>query len=269
MPELPEVETVRRAMEAHVVGRRVEKVWCSNLRLREPLSRRRLAAVEGRQILSCERRAKYLLLHLEGARTLLVHLGMSGNLLVTEERRKHDHVIFYLDDGPPLVYHDPRRFGIVLSLTAKQLTACSWLQGLGVEPLSADFDIDLLAEACKGRQRPIKSLLLDGHVVVGVGNIYASETLFVAAIRPTTAAGRISRGRLARLVDAVRSTLQRAIDHGGTTIRDYAGAGTGGYFQRQLSVYGREGEPCDTCNSRIKSIVQSGRSTFYCPRCQR
>ena len=269
MPELPEVETVRRAMEAHVVGRRIENVWCSNLRLREPLSKRRLRTLKGRQILSCERRAKYLLLHLEGARTLLVHLGMSGNLLVTDERQKHDHVIFHLDDGAPLVYHDPRRFGIVLALTATQLKNCVWLQGLGVEPLSADFDVDLLAAACKGRQRPIKTLLLDGHVVVGVGNIYASEALFAAAIRPTTAARRISRPRLERLVDTIRTTLQQAIDHGGTTIRDYAGSGTGGYFQRQLAVYGREAEPCRTCGAKIKSIVQSGRSTFYCPQCQR
>ncbi len=269
MPELPEVETVRRAMDAHVVGRRIEKVWCTSLRLREPLSQRKLNSLQGRLILSCERRAKYLLLHLEGARTCLVHLGMSGNLLVTEERRKHDHVIFYLDDGPPLVYHDPRRFGIVLPLTAKQLTTCRWLQGLGVEPLSDDFHPDLLVDACRGRQRPIKSLLLDGRIVVGVGNIYASEALFSAAIRPTTAAGRIGRTRLCRLVDSIRSTLQLAIDHGGTTIRDYAGSGTGGYFQRQLSVYGREGEPCRTCATKIRCIVQSGRSTFYCSRCQR
>lgn len=269
MPELPEVETVRRAMEAHVVGRRIDDVWCSDLRLREPLSRRRLKALQGRRILSCQRRAKYLLLHLEGSRTLLVHLGMSGNLVLREQRLKHDHVVFHLDDGPPLVYHDPRRFGLVLPLTARQLIDCPWLQNLGIEPLSDAFDVDLLAAACSGSKRPIKNLLLDGHVVVGVGNIYASESLFAAAIRPTTAAHRIRRPRLERLVDSIKTTLQRSIDHGGTTIRDYAGTGAGGYYQRQLAVYGREAEPCRTCETPIKSIVQAGRSTFYCPRCQR
>ena len=269
MPELPEVETVCRTIAPHVVGREIAAVAVHETRLRRPVAADFVEQLQGRRIEAVRRRGKYILMDIGAGATWVVHLGMSGNLLVTDERQKHDHVIFHLDDGAPLVYHDPRRFGIVLALTATQLKNCVWLQGLGVEPLSADFDVDLLAAACKGRQRPIKTLLLDGHVVVGVGNIYASEALFAAAIRPTTAARRISRPRLERLVDAIRTTLQQAIDHGGTTIRDYAGSGTGGYFQRRLAVYGREAEPCRTCGAKIKSIVQSGRSTFYCPQCQR
>lgn len=273
MPELPEVETVCRAMAAHLVGRRVTHAWTDGLRLREPLSRAAVRSLVGERIDDARRRAKFLLFALSSGRTLLVHLGMTGNLVFRSgdnaEPTAHDHVLLEFDAGPPLVYADPRRFGLFQVLTPRRLATSKWLARLGVEPLSEAFDTDFLLDACHGRSRPIKSLLLDGHVVVGVGNIYASEALFGARIRPTTPAGRISRPRMGRLVDEIKSVLQRSIDRGGTTISDYLGSGDGGYFQQELSVYGREGEGCVVCDKPLKNIVLSGRSTFYCTTCQR
>jgi formamidopyrimidine-DNA glycosylase len=259
-------------MAMHLVGRQVVDAWTDGLRLREPLSRRSVNSLVGERIEEARRRAKFLLFALSSGRTLLVHLGMTGNLVFRSgdraEPSAHDHVLLSLDQGPPLVYADPRRFGLFQVLTAAQLKASKWLKNLGIEPLSAEFDADFLVAACRGRTRPIKSLLLDGRIVVGVGNIYASESLFAARIRPTTPAGRISLPRMTRLVDEIKRVLQHSIDRGGTTISDYLGSGDGGRFQQELAVYGRAGEGCIVCDKPIKNKALSGRSTFYCTSCQ-
>jgi formamidopyrimidine-DNA glycosylase len=259
-------------MATHLVGHRVVEAWTDGLRLREPLVRSAVRSLVGERIEDARRRAKFLLFTLSSGRTLLVHLGMTGNLVFragdNAKPSAHDHVLLGLDEGPPLVYSDPRRFGLFQVLSAAQLTRSKWLKNLGVEPLSAEFDADFLLAACQGRTRPIKNLLLDGHIVVGVGNIYASESLFGAGIRPTTPAGRISRPRMARLVAEIKHVLHRSIDRGGTTINDYLGSGDGGRFQRELAVYGRAGEGCIACDKPITNKVLSGRSTFYCTSCQ-
>ncbi len=269
MPELPEVETVRQAMQRHLVGRQIVRVATSAKRLRQPLPRKRLKALAGDCFTEARRRAKFLLLDLKSSHTLLVHLGMTGNLLFRPGGEKHDHVIFELQDSPPLVFSDPRRFGLVLVLKPPELETCSHLDRLGVEPLDPAFDADYLGSRCQGSTRPIKNLIMDGRMVVGVGNIYASEALFEAGIRPTTPAQKISRQRLALLVEKIKDILEAAIRQGGTTISDYRGSGTGGRFQQHLSVYGRTGENCLVCERPVQSLVLAGRNTFYCARCQK
>jgi len=269
MPELPEVETVRHAMQRHLVGRQIVQVSTSDKRLREPLPHRRFKTLAGDRFTAARRRAKFLLLDLESGYTLLVHLGMSGNLLLRPGGEKHDHVIFTMSEGPPLVFSDPRRFGLVLLLKPTELETCPYLNRLGVEPLDAAFDAAYLQTHCRASKRPIKNLIMDGRIVVGVGNIYASEALFEAGIRPTKPGCRISRARLGRLVEQIKDTLQSSIRQGGTTISDYQGSGAGGRFQQQLAVYGRAGENCLVCETPIKNVILAGRSTFYCARCQK
>ena len=269
MPELPEVETVRHAMQRHLVGRQIVQVSTSDKRLREPLPHRRFKTLAGDRFTAARRRAKFLLLDLESGYTLLVHLGMSGNLLLRPGGEKHDHVIFTMSEGPPLVFSDPRRFGLVLLLKPTELETCPYLNRLGVEPLDAAFDAAYLQTHCRASKRPIKNLIMDGRIVVGVGNIYASEALFEAGIRPTKPGCRISRTRLSQLVEQIKDTLQSSIRQGGTTISDYRGSGAGGRFQQHLAVYGRADENCLVCEAPIKSVVLAGRSTFYCARCQK
>lgn len=269
MPELPEVETVRRAMGRHLVGHRITEVTVRRTRLRQPLPVDRLRDLAGRTVVAARRRAKYLLLDLDSGSTLVIHLGMTGNLLFGPGGDKHDHLVFDLDRGPALVYRDPRRFGLVLVLEPAELAASPHLAGLGPEPLEPGFDAVYLGQQCRGRDRPIKALLMDNGVVVGVGNIYASESLFRARIRPTTPAGRLGPRRLERLVTAVKEVLEAAIAAGGTTVSDYRGSGEGGGFQRELAVYGRAGEGCLVCDRPVESLVLSGRNTYFCRRCQR
>ncbi|MFC1525320.1 bifunctional DNA-formamidopyrimidine glycosylase/DNA-(apurinic or apyrimidinic site) lyase [Candidatus Latescibacterota bacterium] len=269
MPELPEVETVRAAMERHLVGKSIASVWTSRKKLRQPLPRARLQGLVGDRFTAARRRAKFLLLEMLSDRVLLVHLGMTGNLIFRAERRKHDHLRLELEAGPPLVFADARRFGLVRVLSGDEVVDCPHLVHLGPEPLGSDFDADYLYEQCRGRQRPIKNLLLDGRVVVGVGNIYASESLFRAGIRPSLRAHRLSRARAADLVREIKAVLRHAIRLGGTTISDYMGSGSGGRFQQKLAVYGRTDESCLVCDAPVKAIVQAGRSTFYCPSCQK
>jgi formamidopyrimidine-DNA glycosylase len=269
MPELPEVETVRRAMDRHLVGHRITGLSISRARLRQPLPVDRLRGLAGAKVVAARRRAKYLLLELDTGSTLLIHLGMTGNLLFGPGGDEHDHVVFHLDRGPSLVYRDPRRFGLVLVLAPAELAASPHLAGLGPEPLEPGFDAAYLRRRCRDRDRPIKALLMDNGVVVGVGNIYASESLFRARIRPMTPAGRLGPRRLERLVAAIKEVLQAAIEAGGTTVSDYLGSGEGGGFQRELAVYGRAGEGCLVCDRPVESLVLSGRSTYFCRRCQR
>jgi formamidopyrimidine-DNA glycosylase len=277
MPELPEVEVLRRSLEPHLVGDTIERSLVRDPRLRVPVEPRELSKrMAGREILGLRRRSKYLLIDVEGSKggsTLVVHLGMSGRLTLVpaaEPEEPHEHVAFYLRSGRRLRLRDPRRFGMVLALPTTGLAGNRHFSGLGVEPLGTEFDGALLAAAAAGRRGPVKSFLMDAGVVVGVGNIYATEALFRAGIHPTRSVARISAARWDRLATVVVDVLSQAIAQGGTTLNDFAdGEGNSGYFQVALSAYGRTGELCHSCGTPIRRIVQSGRSTFYCPRCQR
>jgi formamidopyrimidine-DNA glycosylase len=271
MPELPEVEITRRGLLPHAVGRRIAAVNVYDPRLRWPVPATLNERVGGRTIDRIDRRSKYLLFRI-GDGALLVHLGMTGSLRVYASppaRRTHDHVDIVLDTGTVLRYHDPRRFGAVLWAEAP-VDAHRLLAALGPEPFDAAFNADYLAGVTKRRRTAIKLALMDSHLVVGVGNIYANESLFRAGIRPTIAAHRISTARLGRLVTEVRATLSAAIAKGGSTLRDYVDSqGKPGYFQLEYFVYGRQGAPCRVCGTPIRSLRQGGRATCYCPRCQR
>ena len=270
MPELPEVETVRRGIAPHVRDRAVAHMEVREWRLRWPVSRRLPALVRGRTIRDVTRRGKYLLLHF-GHGHLLWHLGMSGSLRVLSEAPApgaHDHVDLHLRGGAVLRFRDPRRFGS-LHWTAADPQRHRLLAHLGPEPLGEDFDGDWLYAQSRGRAAAVKNFLMDASVVVGVGNIYASESLFAAGIAPTRPAGRISRRRYQALADAVRDVLSRAIVSGGTTLRDFTEAdGTPGYFARKLRVYGRAGRDCPRCGAAIRARRIGQRSSFFCPRCQ-
>ncbi|SDV48212.1 bifunctional DNA-formamidopyrimidine glycosylase/DNA-(apurinic or apyrimidinic site) lyase [Chitinasiproducens palmae] len=277
MPELPEVEVTRRGVEPYVTGRRVQAVEIRVPALRWPVPPDLPTRLQGALIERVERRGKYLLFEsAEG--WLIVHLGMTGTLRVLEGKPatgnaagKHDHVDWRFDDFL-LRYRDPRRFGAVLwhPRSAGDVLLHPLLVGLGVEPLTPAFSADMLYRATRGRSLAIKQALLAGTIVVGVGNIYASEALFKAGIRPTTPAGRISLARYRRLTDAIKETLAEAISKGGSTLRDFANSsGESGYFQLDHYVYDRTGQPCKTCGAPIRQIVQQQRSTFFCPACQR
>jgi len=271
MPELPEVETTRRGVEPHVAGHKVTDLRVYDRRLRWPVPSDLKARLAGRVIDRVDRRSKYLLFRV-GADTLLVHFGMTGSLRVhtrVPRRLTHDHVDLVLEHGVTLRYHDPRRFGAMLWI-AGPAERHPLLRDLGPEPLGDAFDADYLWQATRGRRAAIKLALMDSRLVVGVGNIYANEALFRAGIRPTTAAGRLSRPRLARLVEETRAVLREAIAKGGSTLRDYVDAGgEPGYFQLDYYVYGRAGLPCRVCGTRLKLTRQGQRATHHCPCCQR
>jgi formamidopyrimidine-DNA glycosylase len=268
MPELPEVETTLRGVAPHLVGRRIDKVIVRNAALRWPVSPS-LSNLEGCVVESGSRRGKYLLFKTKRG-TLMMHLGMSGSLrVISAETEWHDHVALHLAGGMQLRLHDPRRFGAVLLIEGDALEH-PLLAELGPEPLSDGFDAGYLADALQGRAAPIKQAIMDSHLVVGVGNIYACESLFMAGISPLKPAGKVSRARLAKLVEVIKGVLAASIEQGGTTLRDFLREdGQPGYFKQSLSVYGREGEPCQRCGTAIKRIVQAQRSTFYCAKCQR
>lgn len=271
MPELPEVETTRRGIEPHLLNRTVRAVSVRQRRLRWPIPDDLEKTLTGCTIHAVTRRGKYLLLHTDAGH-LLLHLGMSGSLRVlppTMAWRKHDHFALELDNGLSLRLHDPRRFGAVLWLDdpAEQHPL---LRGLGPEPLGNAFHGPYLYTLTRGRRSPIKNVLMDGRVVVGVGNIYANESLFLAGIDPRRAAGRIGLTRYERLVAAIRQVLTDAIAQGGTTLRDFLGSdGEPGYFRQQLRVYERSGQPCRICATPIVSQRLGQRSTYYCRHCQR
>lgn len=274
MPELPEVETVRRSLLPHLVGQRIVRVRVYQPKLRWPVHEAALKkSVQNRRILDIRRRAKYLLIDLEEAEVLAIHLGMSGRLcLVGSEiaRAKHDHVVFELNNHLQLRFHDPRRFGSIDHFARVQEHVHPRLAHLGLEPLDPRvFHAEALYARTRGRIKPVKNFLMDAAQVVGVGNIYACEALYAAQIHPNTMVGRLSRARCARLVEAVVATLHSAIEQGGTTLRDFAdGEGNSGYFAVRLQVYGRQGKACVACHRPIRRMLHSGRSTFYCPTCQ-
>ena len=270
MPELPEVETTRRGIEPHLVGHVVTRLEVHEPRLRWPVPEA-VRALEGATVSAVRRRAKYLLVEVS-AGTAIVHLGMSGSLRVVtddEPRRKHDHVEMTLSSGGVLRYHDPRRFGCLLWQPAGD-PPHDLLAKLGPEPLSDAFDGETLSRAARGRRVAIKVLIMNAAVVVGVGNIYASEALHAAGVRPGRAAGRVTRAEAARIAAAIKAVLARSIDSGGTTLRDFVNSdGTPGYFAQSLAVYGRGGEPCRRCGETVRQRVLGQRSTFWCPSCQR
>ncbi len=271
MPELPEVETTRRGIEPWLVGHRIEQVIVRDARLRWPVSRSLPARLRGSTVQAVGRRAKYLLIATDTG-TAILHLGMSGSLRVMDAAAPplaHDHVDIVLDSGRCLRFNDPRRFGSLLFTTGDPLRH-RLLAGLAAEPLSSDFDSEALWRRARGRRASIKAFIMDSRAVVGVGNIYASEALFRAGIRPGLAAGRVSRERMAVLVTKIREVLSEAIGVGGTTLRDYVDpSGMPGYFRQKLFVYERAGQPCRKCRMTIQQYVQGQRSTYWCPRCQR
>jgi formamidopyrimidine-DNA glycosylase len=270
VPELPEVETTRRGIAPLIEGQVIDRVVVRERRLRWPVPAEIETQLSGMRILAVTRRAKYLLMALEGC-TVIVHLGMSGSLrfLQTEHAPgTHDHVDWVFPTGT-LRLNDPRRFGCVL-LARGDAQQHRLLAGLGPEPLEGEFTPAYLRAACRGRKVAIKQLLMNAAVVVGVGNIYANEALFRAGIHPGRAAGRIGPERLARLVTAVRAVLRESIAQGGTTLRDFVGSdGKPGYFRIALNVYEHAGEACPRCTAPIRRIVQGQRATYYCPSCQR
>jgi len=270
MPELPEVETTRRGLEAPLRGRIIARVLVREPRLRWRVPRRLAQELPGLTIRHVERRAKYLLLRTD-AGTVILHLGMSGSLRVIKAGtppEKHDHVDLVLDDGRCLRLRDPRRFGALL-WTRDDPMQHPLLRHLGPEPLGPDFHAGHLYAATRRRRVAVRDLLLNSRIVAGVGNIYANEALFLAGVRPGRPAGRLTRAECADLVRTIRQTLKQAIRSGGTTLRDFTNAdGRPGYFQQTLNVYARGGEPCRRCRHPIKAIKLGGRSAFYCLKCQ-
>jgi formamidopyrimidine-DNA glycosylase len=271
MPELPEVETTRRGIQSAIVGRRIEEIIVREPRLRWRVPRELPQLAAGQPVKELARRAKYLLFSLPNG-TLIVHLGMSGSLRVLPASTPpllHDHIDIVLDSGLCLRFNDPRRFGSVLWTTDDPNTH-PLLRALGPEPLSADFSGRALARAAKGRRVAIKQLLMNSQIVVGVGNIYASEALFRAGIRPRRAAGRLKDSEFDALAKSVKRVLREAIRSGGTTLRDYVNAdGMPGYFRQKLFVYERTDEPCRVCRAPIRHLVQGQRSTYFCATCQK
>lgn len=271
MPELPEVETTRRGLEPHLQGQRITAVIVRNARLRFPVIPELAQIMPGKFICGVTRRGKYLLLDC-GRGWLILHLGMSGSLRILPSDtpvEKHDHFDLLLENGCCMRLRDPRRFGAVIWTETDPLRHPLLIK-LGVEPLTADFDGAWLYRVTRGKKTSIKQTLMDGHLVVGVGNIYANEALFRAGIRPTLPALRLGRERCDRLARTVKEVLGRAIAAGGSSLRDFVdSSGRPGYFQQQYFVYGRSDEPCHVCASPIRLLRQGQRATFYCPHCQR
>lgn len=277
MPELPEVETVRRGLIPAMEGARIIAADIRRPDLRWPFPPNMSDRLTGARVIRLRRRSKYILIDLDSGETLLIHLGMSGRMLISViadalDPAKHDHVVLDMDSGARITFNDARRFGAMDLLTTDTTDQHPLLAGLGPEPLSNQFDGPYLTAALKGRKMPIKSALLNQRIVAGLGNIYVCEVLFRAAIAPTKLAGSLSADRAAGLVPIIRDVLTDAIDAGGSSLRDYRQTdGELGYFQHSFQVYGRENQPCENqgCRAEIRRIVQSGRSSFFCPSCQR
>ncbi len=270
MPELPEVETTRRGISPHVKGKRVSSVTIRQASLRWPIPTNLEATLLRHKLIDIHRRGKYLLFEFTHGH-LLIHLGMSGSLRIVGDKelpQKHDHFDICFS-GTCLRYHDPRRFGAIL-WTSDAIESHRLLSHLGPEPLTDEFSSEYIFKQSRKRTKDIKSFIMDSHIVVGVGNIYANEALFSSGIRPTKAAGKVTAKQYALLVDEIKIVLQRSITQGGTTLRDFVGGdGKPGYFVQQLNVYGRKGQPCVICAKPLKEIRQSQRSSVYCTGCQK
>jgi len=270
MPELPEVETVVNGLRPQIVGKHIVSVSNSGKNLRYPLPD--FTAIQGQRLTNIVRRAKYLLFHFENGQTLMWHLGMTGQFHVlpkSEAAAKHEHVTIILDGGITLRYRDTRRFGYADICETKKLESHIWIKNLGIEPLLDDFNAKYLKNMLKKRKTSIKQAIMDNHVVVGVGNIYASESLFRAHIHPAQQTNTIKLKVYESLAFHIKTVLNEAIAAGGSTISDFVKAdGTPGYFAHSFQVYGRDGKPCLICKKPIERIVQSARASFFCPKCQ-
>jgi formamidopyrimidine-DNA glycosylase len=272
MPELPEVETVRRGLQMVLPGQKILQVELFRPDLRVPFSPGMVDRLTGRRFTRVLRRSKYLIMETDGPDLILAHLGMTGTFLVRPlsnvAPHKHTHLRLVLDAGNELIYHDPRRFGLILLVPQQEVAQHPLLAALGPEPLLDDFTPEYLASQLMRRKGPIKPALMDASLVVGVGNIYASEVLFRACIHPATPACHCV-DHAATLVQHTRDVLREAIASGGSTLRDYATSeGSPGYFQHHFAVYGKAGKPCEMCQTRIEKMVQCGRASFFCPSCQ-
>ena len=282
MPELPEVETVRRGLSPVLEGQVIERAEVNRPDLRWPFPDRMAERLTGAKVERLRRRSKYILADLDRGETLLIHLGMSGRMLVSGDPlgvfihdhpapQKHDHVVFHVANGARITFNDPRRFGAMDLMPTDRQAEHKLIRVLGPEPLGNAFDETYLIKALSGKNTPAKSALLDQRIVAGLGNIYVCEALYRAGISPRRKAGRIAKQRVAELVPIIRDVLREAIDAGGSSLRDFRQAdGELGYFQHRFDVYGREGQACRTpgCTKVVRRIVQSGRSSFYCPHCQ-
>lgn len=283
MPELPEVETVMRGLAPSMEGAVITTAQINRPDLRWPFPDRMSERLTGQRVERLRRRSKYILADLSSGETLLIHLGMSGRMLVSgdplgqfvhdhPQAEKHDHVVFDMDNGARITFNDPRRFGAMDLLDTATAEDSKLLSVLGPEPLGNSFSEDYLAAAFQGKNTPVKSALLDQGIIAGLGNIYVCETLFRAGISPKRKAGQISKPRVSSMVPIIRDVLSDAIAAGGSSLKDFRSAsGELGYFQHSFDVYDREDQPCrrDGCDGRVARIVQSGRSSFYCPKCQR
>ncbi|MCK5880481.1 MAG: bifunctional DNA-formamidopyrimidine glycosylase/DNA-(apurinic or apyrimidinic site) lyase [Sinobacterium sp.] len=271
MPELPEVETSTRGIRPHIEGKTLARMVIRRDNLRWAIPKRELCSLEGERLLSVTRRGKYIVLAFNSG-SMLIHLGMSGNVRIVDastEVAKHDHIDAVFDNGKALRLNDPRRFGCWL-YTNEPVEQHDLIKKLGPEPLTDDFTLEYFWQRSRGKKQAVKTWLMDSNMVVGVGNIYACESLFMSKINPKTEAGKISKKRLERLHSTIRQVLSAAIEQGGTTLKDFVGSdGKPGYFKQELHVYGRAGDPCMICHKAIKKIIQGQRSTFYCENCQK
>ena len=272
MPELPEVETTRRGLAQHVMGAAIMAVTVRRHDLRVPIPKNLAKMLAGATITDVRRRAKYLLIDLDSGQILLAHLGMSGSFTVCPKQgytpKTHDHVIIELKNKTLMVFNDPRRFGVVDLISKAKEATHVLLKNLGPEPLSKEFSARYLREQLTRRTGPIKPVLMDQKLVVGVGNIYASEALHLCGLHPSSPARAVT-AQSAAIINAIRVTLRAAIESGGSTLRDYVGVqNEGGYFQHHFQVYGRDGQPCFRCATLIETCTHAGRSTYWCPNCQ-
>ena len=273
MPELPEIETICRALKSQILNLDIIQVKKqTNLNLRQEIPHNIEQQLENQKIIDIERRAKYILIHLNNANTLIIHLGMSGKLLIREKDyiyQKHDHFILYLSNKQKIIYNDPRRFGLITISNRDSLNNHPLFINLGIEPLSSSFDANYLHSILKNKKQSIKSTIMNNKNLVGVGNIYALEALFLSKILPTRESNSLSKKEISSLYENIIDVLKQAIKQGGSTIKDYSSiSGESGYFQHSFKVYNQEGKQCKICSQLILRTKQSGRSSFFCPKCQ-
>jgi len=273
MPELPEVETVKSGLEKQILGKTIKAIWFSDKNMRMPFTRELKTIPLKQQISGLARRSKYILIQLKG-HLIVIHLGMSGSIRFGEKEHKkieaHDHFVMEFTDGLKMIFNDPRRFGLVVVIKNGELKSHKLFKNLGIEPLTKEFNGKYLKGIFKNKKIAIKQAVMDASNLVGVGNIYAAESLFKSSINPQKSANEISESKLEELSKNIKIVLKEAIRSGGSTLRDYVRSdGDIGYFQHQFKVYGREKQPCFVCGTEIKKITQSGRSTYYCPKCQK
>lgn len=274
MPELPEVEIICRGLRSSIINSVIKqtKVFC--YKLRKPVDPNISSKLHNKRIIDIQRRAKYILIMLSDKTSLIIHLGMSGRIVIeknpSKQQNKHDHILFFLDNGYQLIFNDPRRFGLVCIADSDSLGSHKCLAHLGIEPLSNEFNENTLYSILQKKTTNIKKTLMNASLIVGIGNIYVCEILFQSNIHPETISSKISKNKINKLYSSIKNVLEDAILAGGSTLKDYVNSsGDKGYFQTQLQVYGKEGKECQKCSTIVKKIKQFGRSSFFCPECQK